>query len=161
MPKLKISRSYSRKLNRVHYGGNDYETSDHFALYEIELDNTENGVKWSKKLLSWAKDDVNKAVKKEIKEIQKEGNLKDKVFNGEEPASFKQIIKIQQLAKENKINLNKLYEKNGIKLVRINPYQEKLNLTKNKASEIIQKLMAGPALNSLVSSQEIKDKIPF
>lgn len=35
---MKVVASYSRKIQHGHYGGKDYESSDHFCSMEVETD---------------------------------------------------------------------------------------------------------------------------
>lgn len=71
---LKISRSYSRKLNHELVGGNKYESSDFFSCWEKEI-NEKLGYEVdykaiSKELYDNAKADVDLAVAAEIAKIK-------------------------------------------------------------------------------------------
>ena len=106
---IKITRSYSRKLNLSKYGGNLYETSDFFSCWEEEIDrkrsSTKEGpIQISKILFKRAKEDVQEAIKEEIELLKKENREKMKAryevlnqkqsHNPQEQLEFKELKRL-------------------------------------------------------------------
>ena len=61
-----ITRSYSYKLNHAVYGGNQYESSDHFCSLSADTSEDDNIIEVSQELTGTAKELVNKSVMEEI-----------------------------------------------------------------------------------------------
>lgn len=64
---MKITASYTRKINHTHYGGKDYEMSDHFC--SMELDTEDNPEDVYDELHGACMDNVNKSIAKEVAEF--------------------------------------------------------------------------------------------
>ena len=67
---MKISRTYSRKLNRAKYGGNQYEMTDISCTYEEELLPNQEVHAASELFHEMAKADVEQSIIKEIESIK-------------------------------------------------------------------------------------------
>ena len=67
---MKVSVSYSRKLNHELYGGNSFENSDYFASVEIDVSDDSDVSDLYKGLQETVKDAVNKAIDEQIFEFQ-------------------------------------------------------------------------------------------
>ena len=61
-----ITKSYSYRLSHAVYGGNQYESSDHFCSLSAEVEEGENILDVSQELTDTAKELVNKSVLAEI-----------------------------------------------------------------------------------------------
>ena len=71
---MKITRSYSRKLNHGTYGGVQFETTDHSASIETDVEDTEDEiVRIAKNLEITVVEIVNHSVELQIKRLQKSG----------------------------------------------------------------------------------------
>lgn len=67
---MEIAVSYSRKLSHELYGGNSYESSDHFCSLKIEIDDETNPEETHKELAEMAEKMVNSRVEEEIMGFQ-------------------------------------------------------------------------------------------
>lgn len=66
---MKITASYSRKLNHATYGGEQFENSDHGASIEIEIPDNETPVEDIKHLQNEVKSVVEEKIVEEMMEL--------------------------------------------------------------------------------------------
>lgn len=76
---MEITASYSRKLNHKVYGGQEYESSDHFCSAKIEVSDEEDPQKVYNDLHEQCQLGVMQSMRNEITGIA--GGLQVKVFN--------------------------------------------------------------------------------
>ncbi|MFZ2523673.1 MAG: hypothetical protein WAW92_04800 [Minisyncoccia bacterium] len=81
MQVLNITQSYSRKINHAIYGGNQFESSDHFVSLSAEVETGEDIVEVSDQLKKACELIVSRSIEDEISKM--EGGISAKEFEDE------------------------------------------------------------------------------
>ena len=156
--KEKITVGYSRKLSHKEYGGKPYEMSDFYGAMEVETDKSVNKSveKLYRPLYARLRHEIDQVVESEIEALKKAQSPEDKILEGKEKATYAQVKKIQDVAREKGVLSAELYA--------LLQKDFEAKLVKDMTSEkiVIDKVNASRAIEHLLKLEKKEaEELPF